>query len=179
MICMPQSHEYEAASIPSPAPWYGIRTRSNFEKLATSALLNKGYEAFLPTYNERRQRSDRVVENTVPLFPGYLFCRFNTKNMTPVLSCPGVVSVVGFARQPAAIPDTQIEAVQALLQSGLPVESVGLLQEGQQVRITRGALAGLQGTLLKKKTAWKFVVSVDLLQRSVAVELDPDWITSN
>jgi transcription antitermination factor NusG len=118
------------------------------------------------------------VETTVPLFPGYLFCRLDVKQRTPILSSPGVVSLVGFGNEPVAIPDAEIEAVEALLLSGLPLTAHAFLREGQRVRITRGALEGIEGTLVRKKADCKFVVSIPLLQRSVAVEIDPDWITA-
>lgn len=158
-------------------PWYAIRTKSNCEKLVGNALESKGYEAFVPTYQVRRRWTDRVVDAVVPLFPGYLFCRFDAKQRVPIVSTPGVVSVVGFAHEPAPVGEVEIEAVKALLRSGLAIETCGFLREGQRVRIDRGALQGVEGILLKKKTEYRFIVSVPLLQRSVAVEIDPHWIT--
>jgi transcription elongation factor/antiterminator RfaH len=159
-------------------PWYGIRTKSNHEKLAARVLESKGYEQYLPVYRSRRRWSDRVVEKDRPLFPGYVFCRFDARKSLPIVSTPGVVSVVGFGNEPAPIADTEIEAVQMLLQSGLATEPCPFLQEGQRIRVKRGALEGLEGILLKKKTNWRIVVSVTMLQRSVAVEIDREWIDS-
>jgi transcription termination/antitermination protein NusG len=174
----PQDPDLQSCSKTASFPWYGVRTRSNCERLAATALENKGYNPFVPVYRVRRRWSDRVVETTVPLFPGYLFCRFDVKQRTPILSSPGVVSVVGFGSEPVAIPDIEIEAVETLLLSGLPLTAHAFLREGQRVRITRGALEGIEGTLVRKKADCKFVVSIPLLQRSVAVEIDPDWITA-
>jgi transcriptional antiterminator RfaH len=157
-------------------PWYGIRTKSNYERLAAAVLESKGYEQYLPVYRSRRRWSDRVVEKDRPLFPGYVFCRFDARKSLPIVSTPGVVSVVGFGNQPAPIADTEIEAVQMLLQSGLATEPCPFLHEGQRIRVKRGSLEGLEGILLKKKTDWRMVVSVTMLQRSVAVEIDREWI---
>jgi transcription elongation factor/antiterminator RfaH len=159
-------------------PWYGIRTKSNHERLAATVLESKGYEQYLPVYRSRRRWSDRVVEKDRPLFPGYVFCRFDARKSLPIVSTPGVVSVVGFGNEPAPIADAEIEAVQILLQSGLASEPCPFLHEGQRIRVKRGSLEGLEGILLKKKTDWRMVVSVTMLQRSVAVEIDHEWIDS-
>jgi transcription antitermination factor NusG len=159
-------------------PWYGVRTKSNQERLAAAVLESKGYEQYLPVYRSRRRWSDRVVEKDQPLFPGYVFCRFDAKKPLPIVSSPGVVSVVGFGKEPAPISDTEIEAVQTLLHSGLATEPCPFLHEGQRIRVKRGSLEGLEGILLKKKTDWRMVVSVTMLQRSVAVEIDREWITT-
>jgi transcription antitermination factor NusG len=159
-------------------PWYGIRTKSNHERLAAAVLDSKGYEQYLPVYRSRRRWSDRVVEKDQPLFPGYVFCRFDARKPFPIVSTPGVVSVVGFGNELAPISDTEIEAVQTLLHSGLATEPCPFLHEGQRIRVKRGSLEGLEGILLKKKTDWRIVVSVTMLQRSVAVEIDREWITS-
>ena len=159
-------------------PWYGIRTKSNHEKLAAGVLQSKGYEQYLPVYRSRRRWSDRVVESDQPLFPGYVFCRFDAKKRLPIVSTPGVVSVVGFGAEPAPISDSEIEAVQTVLHSGLAAEPCPFLREGQRIRVNRGSLEGLEGILLKKKTDWRMVVSVTMLQRSVSVEIDREWITT-
>ena len=163
---------------PPIQPWYGVRTKSNHERLAAAVLESKGYEQYLPVYRSRRRWSDRVVEKNRPLFPGYVFCRFDARKPLPIVSTPGVVSVVGFGNEPAPISDTEIEAVQTLLLSGLATEPCPFLHEGQRIRVNRGSLEGLEGILLKKKTDWKIVVSVTMLQRSVSVEIDREWITS-
>ncbi|MBV9268325.1 MAG: UpxY family transcription antiterminator [Acidobacteriaceae bacterium] len=155
-----------------------MRTRPNHEKTAATVLAAKGYEFYLPSYKVRRRWSDRTVETTVPLFPGYLFCRFDSRLRRPIIVTPGVVSVVSFGTEPIAVPDSEIDAVETILASGLAAESCGLLQDGDRVRITRGFLEGLEGILLKKKSEWRFVVSVTLLQRSVSVEIDREWIAA-
>ena len=160
----------------STLPWFGLRTRSNHEKIAANVLSGKGYEQYLPTYKTKRRWSDRVVEMDRPLFPGYVFCRFDPKARLPILTTPGVVSVIGFGNEPAAIEDSEIEAVQAVLRSGLGAEPCPYLREGQRVRVKRGSLEGVEGILTKKKNEFRMVVSVGMLQRSIAVEIDREWI---
>ncbi len=163
--------------VPSDLPWYGVRTKSNHEKVAAVVLENKGYEQFLPTYRCRRRWSDRVVETNQPLFPGYVFCRFDAKRRLPIIMTPGVISVVGYGKEPAPIADSEIEAIQAVRRSGLAAEPCPYLREGERVRVNRGALEGVEGILLNKKSEWRMVVSITMLQRSLSVEIDRDWIS--
>jgi transcription antitermination factor NusG len=128
-------------------------------------------------YRSRRRWSDRVVESELPLFPGYFFCRFDPKKRLPILTTPNVVSIVGFTSEPAPTPDSEIEAVQAILRSGLAAEPCPFLREGQPIRVRRGALEGLEGILVKKKSEWRMVVSITMLHRSLSVEIDREWIT--
>jgi transcription elongation factor/antiterminator RfaH len=161
-----------------PLPWYGIRTKSNREKVAANVLGSKGYEHYLPLYRSRRRWSDRTVETDRPLFPSYIFCRFDARSRFPIVSTPGVVSIIGFGGKPAPIPEAEVEAVRTVLCSGLATEPWPFLHEGQRVRIKRGALDGLEGILLKKKNGWRMVISVTMLQRSISVEIDRQWIRS-
>jgi transcription antitermination factor NusG len=157
-------------------PWFGVHTRSNHEKVTATVLSHKGYDHYLPSFKSRRRWSDRIVETDRPLFPGYVFCRFDPKVRLPILTTPGVVSVVGFGNEPAPIDDSEIEAIQAVLGSGLHTEPCPFLREGQRIRVKRGSLDGLEGLLVRKKSEWRMVVSVTMLQRSIAVEIDRDWI---
>jgi transcription antitermination factor NusG len=152
--------------------WYALRIRPNHERLSAAALGAKGYEQYLPVFRSRRRWSDRVIDIEQPLFPGYIFCRFDAKKRLPILTSPGVVSVVGFGNEPVPIPESEIQAVQAILRSGLGAEPCPFLREGQRIRIRRGAFEGMEGILLKKKSEWRIVVSISLLQRSVSVEID-------
>ena len=158
-------------------PWYALHTCPNHEKTASMILRAKGYEPYLPTYKARRRWSDRIVETLPPLFPGYLFCRFNARLRSPIITTPGVVSVLGFGSEPAPIPEVEIAAIETVLRSGLLAERYPFLHTGQRVRITHGSLEGLEGLLLKKKSDW-LVVSVTMLQRSLSVEIDGEWIAA-
>jgi transcriptional antiterminator NusG len=159
-------------------PWYGIRTLSNHERVAAIVLSGKGYDPYLPLYRLRRRRADAVVDSEHPLFPGYVFCRFDAQKRLPILMTTGVISVLGFGREPAAIPDEEIEAVKAVLLSGLPAEPCEYLREGQRVRVTDGSLDGVEGILVKKKNQSRMVVSVTMLQRSISVEIDGDRLAA-
>ncbi len=182
MITVPLSGSQEIVvptySVSSAAPWHAIRTRSNHEKLAASCLQSKGFHQYLPVYRDRRRWSDRVVESEQPLFPGYVFCRFDARKRVPVISTPGVVSIVGFGSEPAPIPDEEIEAVRLIMHSGHAAKACPFLKEGQRVRIKYGALEGLEGILVNKKSEWRMIVSISMLQRSVSVEIDREKIAT-
>lgn len=158
-------------------PWYGIRTKSNFEKVTARALAGKGYEQYLPLYRTRSARSAHAVEGELPLFPGYVFCRFDFNKRLPILITPGVISVISMGAPPASIPESEIEAIRAALRSGLAVEPCAFLREGEHIRIDRGPLEGVEGILVKKKSKCRIVISAMMLQRSISVELDGSWIS--
>ena len=139
-------------------------------------LEGKGYQHYLPLYSTRRRWSDRVIEARWPLFPGYVFCRFDPKNRLPIITTPNIVSILGFGKEPAPIPDSEIEAVKAVLRSRFDAKPCPFLHVGQRVRVKRGSLEGLEGILTKKKTEWRMVLSITMLQRSISVEIDVEWI---
>jgi transcription antitermination factor NusG len=156
--------------------WFALRVRSNFEKVASQILEQKGYESFLPVYHSRNRWSDRTKTVERPLFPGYLFCRFDQQQRLPILVTPGVVGVVGLGKTPAPIPEAEIEAVGGVIRSGLPVTPWPFLRVGQRLVMERGPLRGIEGILQEIKSRYRFVVSVNLLQRSVAAEVESDWV---
>jgi transcription antitermination factor NusG len=157
-------------------PWFALRVRSNYENTVATILRGKGYEGFLPLYVSRRAWSDRVKQIERPLFPGYVFCRFDVQRRLPILTTPGVVCVVGVGKRPIPIDDVEIASIQAAVRSGLPAVPWPFLRIGQQVSIERGPLRGTTGILLNFKGQHRLVLSVTLLQRSVAVELDCAWV---
>lgn len=140
-------------------------------------LAGKGYEWFLPTYMSRRQWSDRIKKSELPLFPGYLFCRFNPLDRLPILATPGLLSIVGIAKTPIPVDEVEMKAVRTLVGSGLPFQAWPYFKIGQRVRIEYGPLCGLEGILLSVKGSHRIVVSVNLLQRSVAAEIDSTWVS--
>lgn len=157
--------------------WYAIRVKSNRENMVATALEGKGVTPFLPTYVVRKQWSDRVVESQVALFKGYVFCHLDVTERLPVLTIPGVVEFVGVGKTPEAIEDAEIEALQTIMRNGLPAAPWPFLEAGQKVRIERGPLKDVEGLLIEVKNRFRLVVSVNLLQRSVAVEVDRDSVT--
>jgi transcription antitermination factor NusG len=138
----------------------------------------KGYEYYLPVYRDRRRWSDRFVESDQPLFPGYLFCRFDVGQRLAINTTPGVVSIVGFGLGPACIPDAEIKAVQMVLLRGCKPQPHSAIQQGQRVRVHHGSLNGLDGILIKTKNDWRIVVSVTILQRSVSIEIDRECVSA-
>ncbi len=153
-------------------PWYALRVRSRYERTVATHLQGRGYESLLPLYKCRRRWSDRFKEIELPLFPGYVFCQFNPLNRLPILSIPGVVHVVGVGRTPVPIDETEISAIQTAVKSGLPRQPWPFLQIGHRVRIEYGPLCGVEGILLGFRGRQRLVLSITLLQRSAAVQVD-------
>src|SRR5262249_29650350 len=152
--------------------WFAIRTATGREKLVSSQLQNKGYEEFLPLYRSKRQWSDRTKELEFPLFPGYLFCRFDFSNRLPILVTPGVKLIVGFGKIPAPVSCEEIESLRRVVASGAEATPWPYLSVGQKEQVREGTLAGVEGILLQVKNSCRIFLSVELLRRSVAVELD-------
>ena len=156
--------------------WYAIRVRSRFEKPVATHLHARGYEAFLPFHKCRRRWSDRFKEVEFPLFPGYVLCRFNPLNRLPILSIPGVLCLVGVGNTPIPVNETEMASIQVAVKSGLPGRPWPFLQVGHRVRIEFGPLCGVEGILLGFRGPQRLVLSVSILQRSVAVQVDESWI---
>jgi transcription antitermination factor NusG len=152
--------------------WYALYTRHQHEKVVHQVLTGKGFESFLPLYTTAHQWKDRVKRVSLPLFPCYVFLRGPLVHWLPILSTPGVHAVVGCAGQPASISNTEIEAIRTVIESPISVEPHPFLKCGDRVRVTAGPLQGLEGLLLRKKNWCKLLLSVEMLQRSVAVEVD-------
>ncbi len=170
-----RAQQQEQTKIEVPR-WHALWTRSNCEKLVHDQLTANGFEAFLPVVNVWSRRGGLRHLTHVPLFPGYLFLRhaMDKTSYIAVRKARGLVAVLGERwDRLAAVPDREIEAVQRLLDARLPAVAHPYLREGQRVRITRGPLADVEGILLQiKPNKGLLVVSVNLLQRSVAVEVD-------
>ena len=156
--------------------WYAVQVRSRHEDVVARHLRVRGLEAFLPLYRERHRWSDRFEEVDLPLFPGYVFCQFNPLNRLPVLTVPGVVQIVGAGKNLVPIEDSEIAAIQAAVKSGLSTKPSPFIQIGQRVRIDNGPLCGIEGILLGFRGHRRLVLSITLLQRSVAVEINGEWI---
>jgi len=152
--------------------WLAIHTRHQHENLAARSLVYKGFEVFLPQYTWQRQWSDRTRELSAPLFPCYLFLRGATEQQIRILTTPGVLGVVEFAGVPAIIPDTEIEAVRQSIEQRARVEPYPFLKCGEWVRVKAGPLEGIEGILVRNKKHFRLVLSVQLLQKSAAVEVD-------
>jgi transcription antitermination factor NusG len=158
-------------------PWFALQVRSRYENIVTTHLSGMGYESFLPLYMCRRRWSDRFKEIECPLFPGYIFCRLNSLDRLPILMTPGVSLIVGVGKTPEAIDEAEIAAIQSAVKSGLPTQPWPFVQIGQRVRIEHGSLRGLEGVLLDFRGHHRLVLSVTLLQRSIAVQVEDAWVT--
>lgn len=161
----------------SNSAWYALQVRSRKENYVASQISSQGYECFLPTYQSIRKWSDRVKEVEQPLFPGYLFCRFNFHERRSLIATPGVMQIVGAGRAAVPIADEEIISLQQALSSGLPRQPWPYLEVGQRVRINYGNLRGLEGLLVNLRGNHRVVLSVSLLRRSVAMEVDAAWLT--
>lgn len=157
--------------------WYGVRVRPKDEARASSGLAARGFEAFLPTRHIRRRWSDRVKTLEEPLFPGYLFCKFRPEERVKVLDAPAVIQILGIGATPTPMSETEIEDLQTMVSSRLMLTPWPYLRSGQRVRIGHGPLAGIDGIVTQAEDGnSRVVVSVSLLQRSVATEIERDWI---
>ncbi len=152
--------------------WYAAYTCANHEKCVAGELQARSVEHFLPLYRSIRRWSDRRVRIDMPLFPGYVFVRLALRDRLRVLQIPSVVRLVGFNGLPTAIDDEEMEVLVSGLSERLRIEPHPYLTAGRRVRIKSGPLAGLQGILLRKKASFRFVLSVDLIQRSVVADVD-------
>jgi transcription antitermination factor NusG len=156
--------------------WYALRVRPRYEKLADTMLTNKGYETLLPLYKCRRRCPDRYKEIQLPMFPGYLFCRFDLNARLPILTTPGVMHVVGCGRVPVPVEEAEMQAIRRVAGWALLAEPWPYLEVGQMVYVEDGPLEGTVGILLTVKNSHRLVLSVTLLRRAVAVEIDRDWV---
>jgi len=159
------------------APWVALVVRSKTERRVQAGLENAGIESFVPWHGVRRRWSDRIKVLEHNLLPGYVFCRSSFAERTLVMRQPGVRWVVSFANTPALIPNSEIAALRRAVSSNLPLGPWPFLKAGERVRIERGALAGIEGILARDCEGWRVVVSVEVLERSVAVQVDRDMIS--
>ena len=152
--------------------WYAAYTCAKHEKRVATELAMREVEHFLPLYSCVRRWKDRRVSLDLPLFPGYVFVRLALRDRLRVLQVPSVVRLVGFNGWPAVLPDEELEILRSGLCPSLGAEPHPFLTVGRRVRITGGPFAGLEGILKQRKGCLRVVVSLDLIRRSVAVDVD-------
>jgi transcription antitermination factor NusG len=152
--------------------WFALYVKPRHEKNVSSILRGKGYEEFVPLY--ARRTPARISE--LPLFPGYVFCRFNAQQRLPILTVPGVFYIVGFGGAAVPLETGEIAALQRVVESGLPRQPWPELPTGRKVSVAGGPLEGLEGVVMNHKNGSRLLISVNLLQRSVAVEVDRAWL---
>jgi transcription antitermination factor NusG len=172
----PQHSHDEEVTEPS---WFALGVTARHEKTVTRMLEHKGYETFLPLQTRLHRYTSRVREFELPLFPGYLFCRFDPAVRLPVVSTPGVLQVVGAGPTPVSITENEIMSLRKAVEARIPMSPVPYWQTGQKIRITSGALAGIEGIVSDVRQPVRMVLSVTLLQRSVLLEIDADCVRAS
>lgn len=166
----------EFAPALSGFPWYALQVRARHEWVTQDILAGKGYEVYVPSYQKLTRWSDRIQPVNQPLFPGYMFCRFDANRRLPVLTTHGVISVIAFGGSPARLDLAEIDAVRKVVTSKVFAEPCPYVRVGDRVRIKKGPLAGMEGILLSRRNKWRFVISVSLLQQSVSTEIDCEML---
>ncbi|MGH9534147.1 MAG: UpxY family transcription antiterminator [Terriglobales bacterium] len=152
--------------------WYAACTRSRHEKMVAEQLRGRGVEHFLPLGHTVRRWRSRMAEVDLPLFPGYVFVHIPLPERLRVLTAPGVAYLVASAGRPLEVPEQQMEALRERLAAGALAEPHPYLAVGSRVRVWRGPLAGLEGVLLRKHGQSRLIVSVDMIQRSIALHVE-------
>ena len=152
--------------------WYAAYTRANHERRVADQLAERSVENLLPQYESVRKWKDRRVRLQMPLFPGYVFVHLALRDRLQVLQVPGVACLVGFAGRPVAVPEEEVTRIREFLERGLHAEPHPYLQAGRRARVVRGPLTGLEGIVARRKNRSRLVLSFEVIQRSMAVEMD-------
>ena len=163
--------------------WYAVSTQSRQEKVAANTLRALGITHFLPLQLQKRQWSDRIQEISVPLFPGYLFVHIDpwSSLKLEVLKVPGITRFIGDRTGPLPIQDSEIESIQGLVHSGVEFGPHPFLKQGDRVRVIRGALAGIEGILVRVGSKSQMIISIEMIHRSLAItvsERDVEAVTA-
>lgn len=158
--------------------WYALRTRSRHEKRVRLQLECHRVEVFLPLIVRRSRWKDRTAQIHLPLFPGYCFARFPWMDRLRALTTFGVIEVLGSSGRAVPVSDAEIEAVQRLVTSTLPVDPYPFLEPGMAVEVRRGPLQGLRGYLVRKAPRARLVIAVSLIRQGASVEIDADDVVA-
>jgi transcription antitermination factor NusG len=156
--------------------WFALAVKPRFDKAVARALEVKGYETLLPLYKKHRNGARSKISE-LPLFPGYVCCRFNVQTRLPILTTPGVIQVLGAGNVPIPLSDVEINSLQTAIKAQIPVQPFPFVCAGQRVRINRGFLAGVEGIVISCKHRLRLVLSITVLQRSVLLEIDRDLVS--
>lgn len=154
--------------------WYAVYTIVRHEKAVYSSLIDKSINTYLPIREVVNRWKDRNKKVLLPLFPGYIFVNFDLKDKLNVLTTKGVVRILGVNGNPIAIPDQQVNSIKGLLESNLNYDPYQYLVEGKEVKVVNGPLTGSRGKVIERRGQYRLILSVDLIQRAVSVEVDID-----
>jgi transcription antitermination factor NusG len=171
-VCGERTHRFPEA----PPQWFALAVKPRSDKAVARTLEMKGFQTFLPLYKKRHKYAARFKEFELPLFPGYVFCRFQAVTRLPILTTPGVTQILGAGNKPIALSETEISSLQTAIRARVPIHPFPFLRLGHKVRIDKGALAGVEGIVMSHKPYLRLVLSITLLQRSVMLEIDRDQV---
>lgn len=169
-------HSRSEAAKEAAQSWYALYTRHQHERAVAGMLCGNGFEVFLPLYTALHRWKDRRKTIWLPLFPGYLFLHGGLERRLQVVSTSGVFNFVGPGGLPTVIPQPEIDVIRRTVEANLRAEPWPFLKSGDWVRVTAGPLAGIEAVLVREKGRHRLVLSVDLLQESVAVEIGADCV---
>jgi transcription antitermination factor NusG len=171
----PLENDFSAASV-ERREWFAVSVKPRHEKKVAHVLDNKGYETFLPLYKQRHQYAARMRDFELPLFPGYVFSRFDLLKRLPVMITPGVSRILGVGIDPTPVDPVEIASLRTALDKAVSAKALPFLQTGNKVRISGGPLRGVEGIIVLVRSEPRIVLSATLLQRSVLVEVDSKWL---
>jgi transcription antitermination factor NusG len=152
--------------------WYAVRVKGRQEVQVSQILRFKGYETLVPLYKATKKWSDRNKVVELPLFPSYIFCQFDPQIQGKIISTPGVTSIVGFGQGPVPVSEDEIASLKILMQSGAECGPHSYFHAGEEVEVLSGPLTGIKGVVVSSGRKMRLVISVELIQGSVAVEVD-------
>ena len=159
--------------------WFALAVRPRVEEAVSKTLTAKGYDTFLPLYRKQYLSGTRSWDSVLPLFPGYVCCRFDIGNRMPILTTPGVIQVLGSGNIPVALSDVEVSSLQSAVRNNYPVQPFPYVRTGKRVRIEEGLLAGTEGIVLSFKPALRLILSITLLQKSALLEVEHGQISDS
>ena len=175
---VPPLNDLDSLPETSTPQWFAVAVKPRFDKAVARTLKSKGFETLLPLYKTKHRYAERLKISELPLFPGYVFCRFNVLTRLPILITPGVTQILGTGNTPLALSEEEIVSLRAAIHADIPLQPFPFIQAGQRVRIEEGALKGLVGLVVKIKDCLRLVLSITLLQRSVLLEIGRHQVSS-
>ena len=173
---MPIHQNEQIVRHPQEFAWHALYTRHQHEKAIAHALSNKGFEVFLPLYSATHPWKDRNKQLLLPLFPCYVFLRGGLERRLDFMTTPGIHMLITSGGRPAVVPDEEIYAVRQLVEKAERVDPHPFLRSGDRVRVKSGPLIGVEGILVRKKNLFRLVVSVEILGKSAAAEVDASMV---